>query len=62
MPTTKAKRTEAQKKADANYKEKNKQNQRENFANVSATFKKEEAEAIRTTFAGAGFPTMSIHA
>lgn len=50
MPKTKAKRTEAQKRADEAYSEKNKKNQLENFANVSATFKKAEAEYIRAIY------------
>lgn len=50
-------RTAAQKKADAKYKDKNKQNQRENFANVSATFRRAEAENIRDTFTAHGIKT-----
>ena len=50
-------RTAAQKKADAKYKDKNKQNQRENFANVSATFRRAEAQQIRDTFAAHGVKT-----
>lgn len=57
MPTTKAKRTEAQKRADKAYREKNKKNQLENFANVSATFKKAEAETIRAIFTAHGIKT-----
>lgn len=61
MPRAGEARTEAQKKADATYNEKNRKKinlcQKENFANVSATFKKAEAEAIRATFTEAGIKT-----
>lgn len=50
----KTKRTEAQKKADAKYSEKNKTNQRENYKNVSATFKRSEAEQIAAIFSAHG--------
>ena len=61
MPKAGEKRTEAQKRADTMYNEKNRKKlnlcQKENFANISATFKKAEAEAIRATFTGAGIKT-----
>ena len=61
MPKAGEKRTEAQKKADATYNEKNRKKinlcQKEKFANISATFKKAEAEAIKLIFNGAGIKT-----
>ena len=57
MPKAGEKRTEAQKKADKKYMEKYKDKIKENFANVSATFKKAEAEAIRAIFTAHGIKT-----
>lgn len=57
MPKAGEKRTEAQKRADKKYMEKYKEKIKENFANVSATFKKAEADTIRATFTGAGIKT-----
>ena len=57
MPKAGEKRTEAQKKADKKYMEKYKDIIKENFANVSATFKKAEANEIKRIFTGAGIKT-----
>ena len=57
MPKAGEKRTEAQKKADKKYMEKYKDKIKENFANVSATFKKAEAETIRARFTAHGIKT-----
>ena len=61
MPKAGERRTEAQKKADATYNEKNRKKinicQKENFANISATFKKAEAHEIKRIFTGAGIKT-----
>lgn len=46
----KPKRSEAQRRADEAYKEKNKANQRENFKNIAATFRRDEAERIAEIF------------
>jgi len=56
----KPKRTAAQREADKRYSEKNKKNQRENFKNISATFKKDEAERIAKIFKINGFKTAEI--
>ena len=50
----KPKRSEAQRRADAAYKEKNKANQRENFKNIAATFRRDEAERIAEIFKAHG--------
>ena len=66
MPRTKKdtsgtpKRSAAQIKADKAYKEKNKANQRENFANISATFPKAEKEYIAQTFAAYSLKTSEV--
>lgn len=57
MPKAGEKRTEAQKRADARYMEKYKEKIKENFANVSATFKKAEAEKIKEIFKSHGIKT-----
>ena len=66
MPRTKKdtdgtpKRSDAQKKADKRYQERNKANQRENFKNISATIKRPKAEAIAATFKAHGVTVAEV--
>lgn len=60
MPKAREQRTEAQKRADKRYSEKNKQNQKENFANISATFKKAEAAKIKEIFTAHGLKVADV--
>lgn len=50
----KPKRSAAQRRADKAYQEKNKANQRENFKNIAATFRRDEAERIAEIFKAHG--------
>ena len=50
----KPKRSEAQRRADEKYKEKDKINHRENFKNIAATFRRDEAERIAEIFKAHG--------
>ena len=70
MPRTKKdasgtpKRSEAQKRADKAYSEKNRANnranQRENFKNISATIKREKAERMAATYKAHGVTVSEI--
>lgn len=70
MPRTKKdasgtpKRSEAQKRADKAYSEKNRANnranQRENFKNISATIKREKAERMAATYKAHGVTVAEI--
>lgn len=66
MPRTKksaekpAKRSKAQRAADAAYSEKNKENQRENFGNIGATFPKAEKNAIKAAYTAHGITPAQV--
>lgn len=66
MPRTKksaeqpAKRSKAQRAADAAYSEKNKENQRENFGNIGATFPKAEKNAIKAAYSAHGITPAQV--
>lgn len=59
----KPKRSEAQRAADERYSAKNRENQRENFGNIGATFQKSEKTAIKSIYAAAGItPAQAMRA
>lgn len=66
MPRTKKdtsgtpKRSDAQRAADAAYSEKNKENQRENFGNIGATFPKAEKNAIKAAYTAHGITPAQV--
>lgn len=64
MPKTGQPRSEAQKKADVQYVNKNRSKinicQKENFANISATFKKAEAAKIKEIFTEHGLKVADV--
>ena len=66
MPRTKkgaekpAKRSKAQRAADAAYSEKNKENQRENFGNIGATCPKAEKNAIKAAYTAHGITPAQV--
>lgn len=59
----KPKRSAAQRRADEKYSAKNRENQRENFGNIGATFQKSEKTAIKSIYAAAGItPAQAMRA
>ena len=61
MPRTKKpKRSEAQRRADKNYADKNRKNQKENFKNIAATLPRAEAEYISAIFKAHGVKPSEI--
>lgn len=59
----KPRRTPAQRRADERYSAKNRENQRENFGNIGATFQKTEKAAIKSIYAAAGItPAQAMRA